>query len=210
VHNLSIGGCLLAGGGREHEVGDHVEVLLHLPHHNSVGVSAVVRRVDGRSMGLSFEHATPRAEDCIQDLVVEAFAKLHAHQEGHVSLVIEPQEAVRQRLLQQLEGLQQTALGVATALDAVQVLMERGERVDCAFIEVASLQLPSFELVEYLSQHHPHVRRVLIGDATELGHHWLSQASGEVHGLMELPSSDDALQRVLRRVRSVPREGTLS
>jgi hypothetical protein len=204
VRDLSIGGCLLAGGGENRRVGDHVEVLLHLPRHNSVGVTAVVRRVDECAMGLSFEHATPRAEDCIQDLVVEAFAMLRAHADGNVTLVIEPSETRRRTLLQQLKLLGQAAVGVATALDAVQVLMEQGERVDCAFIEAESLQVPSFELVEFLAHHHPHVRRVLIGDNDELGLHWLSEASGEVHGMMELPCSNDAVQRVLTRVRGLP------
>jgi hypothetical protein len=210
VRDLSIGGCLLAGGGHEHVVGDQVEVLLHLPGHNSVGVSAVVRRLDDRAMGLSFEHATPRAEDCIQELVVEAFATLRAHQEGHVALVIEPHETTRQRLLQQLAGIHQTAVGVATALDAVQVLMEQGERVDCAFIEAESLHVPSFELVEFLSQHHPRVRRVLIGEPAELTRHWLAEASGEVHGSMELPCSEERVQRVLAKVRGLQLDPPLS
>lgn len=204
VRDLSIGGCLLAGGGEHRVVGDRVEVLLHLPRRNSVGVTAVVRRVDECAMGLSFEHATPRAEDCIQDLVVEAFATLRAHADGHVALVIEPSELNRKALIQQLKSIGQAAVGVATALDAVQVLVEQGERVDCAFIEAESLQVPSFELVEFLTHHHPHVRRVLIGDVTELGQHWLSEASGEVHGMMELPCSNDSVQRMLSRVRGLP------
>jgi len=204
VRDLSIGGCLLSGGGSAREVGDHVEVLLHLPRHNSVGVTAIVRRVDHDAMGLSFEHATPRAEDCIQDLVLEAFTTLRAHAEGYVALVIEPYETTRKALVLQLQELGQPAVGVATALDAVQVLMEQGERVDCAFIEAESLQVPSFELVEFLAQHHPRVRRILIGEVQELGHHWLAEASGEVHGVMELPCSNEQIQRVLSRIRGIP------
>jgi len=204
VRDLSISGCLLAGGGDHRLIGDHVEVLLHLPRHNSVGVTAVVRRVDDHAMGLSFEHATPRAEDCIQELVVEAFASLQAHADGHLALVIEPSEANRGLLMQQLKTLGTSAVGVATALDAVQVLMEQGERVDCAFIEAESPQVPSLELVEFLTHQHPHVRRVLIGGGGDLGRHWLAEASGEVHGMMELPCTNDAVQRVLSRVRGLP------
>ncbi len=204
VRDLSIGGCLLAGGGEHCTVGDHVEVLLHLPRHNSVGVTAMVRRVDEAALGLRFEHATPRAEDCIQDLVVEAFATLRAHASGRVALIIDPSASRRTALLAQLEALQLPAVGVATALDAVQVLMEQGERVDCALIQAQSLHVPSFELVEFLAHQHPHVRRVLMGDGDSLSLHWLAETSGEVHAMMELPCTSEAVQRVLSRVRRLP------
>jgi len=204
VSDLSIGGCLLRGAGERRVVGDQVEVLLHLPRRNSVGITARVRRVGDQTMGLSFERASPRAEDCIQDLVVETFTTSRAHAQGHVALVIEPDAATRRALLEQLTSLGQPAVGAATALDAVQILMERGELVDFALIEAESLQLPSFELVEFLSQHHPHVRRVLIGDGEGLGQHWLSEASGEVHGMVELPCNNDVLSSMLRRGRVLP------
>jgi hypothetical protein len=202
VTDVSIGGCLLRGGP-EQKVGDEVDVMLHLPHRATIALHATVRRSDPSSVGLRFEHATPRAEDCIQDVVVEAFAREHAGN-GHVALVIEPRHAVRQALIRTLRELGQPAIGVATALDAVQLLVEEGERIDTAFIEAESTLLPSFELVEFLAHNHPRVRRILVGDSTHIEASWLAEATGEVHALLETPCNRDALHRLLARIGRVP------
>ncbi len=203
IRDLSTGGCLLSNVDAQRAVGERVEVLLHLPRHTSVGVSALVTRHMDDVMALSFEHATPRAEDCIQDLVLQAFIALRAHGEDFVALVIEPDASVRAQLLEQLNALGQPAIGVATALDAVQILMEQAERVDCALIQSRSLHVPSNEIVEFLSQHHPHTRRVLIGDAREVTEAWQRSAPDLVHSMLELPASDRMLEQVLSRVRGI-------
>ncbi len=203
VRDLSTGGCLLSDVDTPQVVGDHVEVFLQLPRHNSVGVSARVRRMADDVMALSFEHATPRAEDTIQDLVLQAFVALRAHGEDFVALVIEPSNTLRSALIDQLGTLGQPAIGVGTALDAVQILMEQAERVDCAFIQSRSAQVPSFEIVEFLAQHHPHIRRVLIGDAEEVARSWRAEPRELVHSLLELPASDRNLEHVLSRVRGI-------
>jgi hypothetical protein len=209
VHDLSIRGCLL-GGGTTREVGEQLDLLLHLPRRNSLAVRATVRRASEGTMGLSFEYTTPRADDCIQELVLEAFATLRAHAQGMVALVVEPRPLARSELVQALAKCGQLAVGVATPLDAVQLLVERGERVDCAFIEAESQHLPSFELIEYLAQHHPHVRRILVGENTLLSAYATAEATGEVHALLETPCSNMALEHTLARLRSVPREQPLS
>jgi len=206
--DVSIGGCSLRGNPPP-KVGDEVDVMLHLPHRNALAVHATVRRVDSSSVGLRFEHATPRAEDCIQDVVVEAVARAHLGN-THVALVIEPRHALRQSLVRTLRELGQQAIGVATALDAVQLLVEEGERIDTAFIEAESTSLPSDELVEFLAHNHPRVRRVLMGDSEHIQASWLAEATGEVHALLETPCSRDALHRLLSRIESVPMDATLS
>jgi hypothetical protein len=54
------------------------------------------------------------------------------------------------------------------------------------------------------------VRRVLIGEPSELGRQWLAEASGEVHGTLELPCSEETVQRVLSRVRGLALDPPLS
>jgi len=208
VQDVSIGGCSLSGGPSR-QVGEQVDILLHLPHRAPLALSAQVRRRDGLSMGLKFEHTTPKAEDCIQDFVVEAFARVTAD-DGRVALVIEPRHGERQTLVRTLRELGQRAIGVATALDALQLLAEEAEHVDTVFIEAESESLPSLELVEFLSHNHPRIRRVLIGDPNQIAASWVAQATGEVHALLETPCDPEAVHRVLHRLHFTPNDAALS
>jgi CheY-like chemotaxis protein len=209
VRDLSIGGCGLRGRG-VCRVNDEVLVHLHVPPQSSLSLNAIVARVDEQGLGLRFERTSPRAEDYIQDLVVNAFASSHAYAVGEVALVVEPRTEARNELVALLKRLGQPATGVASALDAVQLLLAQEERIAYVFIEAESRQLPSFELVEYLANQHPRVRRVLMGEGSTIGNYWSVEATGEVHALLETPCNEDATRRVLARLRSVPRGVTLS
>lgn len=208
VHDVSIGGCSLREGPAR-PVGEQVDVLLHLPHRAPLTLSARVRRSDTFSMGLKFEHTTPRAEDCIQDLVVETFARVAAD-DGRVALVVEPHHVERQALVRTLRELGKRAIGVATALDAVQLLVEEGNHVDTVFIEAESASLPSLELVEFLAHNHPRLRRVLIGERNLLAASWVAQATGDVHALLETPCDPEDVHRVIHRLQFVPNDAELS
>jgi hypothetical protein len=208
VQDVSIGGCSLREGPAR-PVGEQVDVLLHLPHRAPITLSARVRRSDQLSMGLKFEHTTARVEDSIQDLVVETFAR-GAADDGRVALVVEPRHVERQALVRTLRELGKRALGVATALDAVQLLVEEGSHVDTVFIEAESEKLPSLELVEFLAHNHPRLRRVLIGEKSQLAASWVAQATGDVHALLETPCDPEAVHRVMHRLRFVPTDTELS
>lgn len=223
VHDVSIGGCLLRGS-LPLPVSELIDVLLHLPHRAPLALSARVLRSDvlGKAtrshepsasnsfeIGLKFEHTTPIAEDCLQDFVVETFASAKAD-DGLIALVVEPRHVERQGLVRTLRELGRRAIGVATALDAVQLLGREGEHVDTVFIEAESSSLPSLELVEFLAHNHPHVRRVLVGEPSEIAASWVAQATGEVHALLETPCDQEAVHRVLHRLQFTPHDGALS
>jgi hypothetical protein len=223
VHDVSIGGCLLRGG-LALPVSEIVDVLLHLPHRAPLALAARVQRSEmlagatksheptasnSFEMGLRFEHTTPKAEDCLQDFVVETFARAR-EDDGLISLVVEPRHVERQGLVRTLRELGRRAIGVATALDAVQLLGREGEHVDTVFIEAESSSLPSLELVEFLAHNHPHVRRVLVGEPPEIAASWVAQATGEVHALLETPCDQEAVHRVLHRLQFTPHDGALS
>lgn len=226
VHDVSIGGCLLRGG-HALPVSEVVDVLLHLPHRAPLALSARVLRSQRLAsahtgavradkhhdssfeMGLKFEHTTPIAEDCLQDFVVETFARAKAD-DGRIALVVEPRHSERQALVRTLRELGRRSIGVATALDAVQLLGREGEHVDTVFIEAESSSLPSLELVEFLTHNHPHVRRVLVGEPSEIAASWVAQATGEVHALLETPCDEESVHRVLHRLQFTPHERPLS
>jgi hypothetical protein len=230
VHDVSIGGCLVRGRSVL-PVSEVVDVLLHLPHRGPLALSARVLRSellvpgddaaqqgqDRRDaaanalfeMGLRFEHTTPKAEDCLQDFVVEMFAR--AKVDGaQIAVVVEPRPGERQALVRTLRELGRRAIGVATALDAVQLLGREGEHVDTVFIEAESSSLPSLELVEFIAHNHPHIGRVLVGEAQHIAASWVAQATGEVHALLETPCNQDAVHRVLHRLQFTPHDGELS
>jgi CheY-like chemotaxis protein len=161
------------------------------------------------SMGLRFEHTPPKAEDCIQDFVVETFASAQAD-DGRITLVVEPHRVERQMLVRTLRELGRRAIGVATALDAVQLLGKEGEHIDTVFVEAESASLPSLELLEFLAHNHPRIRRVLVGEPSEIAASWVAQATGEVHALLETPCDQDAVHRVLHRLQFTPNDGALS
>jgi hypothetical protein len=208
VQDVSIGGCSLSGS-QPRSVGEHVDILLHLPHRAPLALSGRVQRSDALSMGLKFEHTTPIAEDCIQDVVVETFTSAKV-QSDLVTLVVEPRHAERQALVRMLRELGRRSIGVATALDAVQFLVEEGQHVDTVFVEAESTSLPSLELVEYLAHNHPRIRRVLVGDGKEIAAAWVAQATGEVHALLETPCDQETVHRVLHRLQFTPNDGAYS
>jgi len=224
VQDVSIGGCSLRGSPLL-PIGEHLELLLHLPHRAPLALSARVRRSDvtpaaptqklarpqgvAGSMGLRFKQTPPKAEDCIQDFVVETFASAQAD-DGRIALVVEPRHVERQMLVRTLRELGRRAIGAATALDAVQLLGKDGEHIDTVFIEAESRSLPSLELVEFLAHNYPRIRRVLVGGPSEIAASWVAQATGEVHALLETPCDQDAVHRVLHRLQFTPNDSALS
>ncbi len=202
VHDLCIEGCLLRNGP-PCKVGEHIELVLHLPDNPALWLSCEVRRCATDGIALRFEGLPPRVEDRLQDLVVESYARAHADSESF-SLVIEPRLAVRHALVRELDALGERAVGVAAPLDAVQLLLERGERVQTAFIGSARSASPGFELAEFLARHYPRTRRILIGNAGELEQAWLAETTGEVDGLLETPCTEEALRKLLHRISALP------
>lgn len=204
LQNLCIEGCSLIGRA-DCNVGERVALALHLQNRPTLWLTADVRRSSPHNIALRFVDAPPRVEDHIQDVVVEAYARTHDHGDSF-SLVIEPRIAIRSALVRKLDELGERAVGIATPLDAVQLLLERSERVLTAFIGPQRPLSPGFELAEFLARNYPHVRRVLIGAPSELSDAWVAETTGEADALLELPCSEDALRKLVHRISMLPRE----
>jgi hypothetical protein len=173
--------------------------------HHAPTPRAPAEQAQASTLGLCFEHTDPRSEDRLQDLVVEVYTRMHADSESF-SLVIDTRSHVRRGLVDHLDSVGERAIAVATPLDAVQLLLESGERVLTAFIGPDRSDAPTYELVEFLAHNYPRVRRVLIGDAGEVAGAWIAEATGEVHGLLETPCSEEQLRRLVHRISSLPHE----
>ncbi len=204
LRDLSIGGCALSGGP-ECAPDAHVELVLHLPERPALWLSAQVRRNQDDQLGLAFERTAAHIEDKLQDVVVEVFTRMHTDSD-HFSLVIEPRNYARASMVEHLVTLGERAIGVATPLDAVQTLLENGDRISSVFIGPQRPEMPSYELVEFVARNYPHVRRVLMGDAQQTAEAWLAEATGEVHALLETPIREEVLRRLVRRIITLPQE----
>jgi hypothetical protein len=205
LRDLCIAGCALMGRA-SCKPGERVELVLHVHEERPLWLSATIRRSYGDHIAVRFEPMSARVEDRLQDIVVETYARMHGHRD-RFSLVVEPDLAARRALVRSLDQLGQRAVGVATPLDAVQLLLERGKRVETAFVgPPSSTGAASFELVEFLARHYPHVRRVMMGDAKTLAASWAAEATGEVDALLETPCSDELLRKLVHRLESLPHE----
>ncbi len=145
LHDLSIGGCQLIGGPAR-PIGEEVDVLLHLPHREALLMHGHVARAANGHVGLCFDAPSPRAEDYIQELVFDALVHQRAPQDD-VILVVQPHTKLRSSIVQSLRELGMRSIGVSTALDAVQLLVEQGAHVRAAFIDAHDSAIPTQEIV---------------------------------------------------------------
>lgn len=204
LRDLCIEGCALSGPSAG-KPGERVALALHLDGAPTIWLAAEVRRSEEGCVGLRFLETPARIEDRLQDLVVDAYAR--AHDDGqHISLVIDARPTIRGNVVRGLDHIGEHAVGIATPLDAVQLLIERGTRVTTVYLGPQSKYSPNFELAEFIARHYPHIRRVLIGSAHELQDAWLAETTGEVDALLELPADDDQLRRLVHRIGMLPRD----
>ena len=204
LHDLCLEGCALSGPSAG-KPGERVALALHLEGAQTIWLAAEVRRSEEGCVGLRFLETPARIEDRLQDLVVDAYAR--AHDDGqHLALVIDARPTVRGMLVRGLDRIGEHAVGIATPLDAVQLLLERGTRVATVYLGSQSKYSPSFELVEFIARHYPHIRRVLIGNTAELADAWLAESTGEADALLELPADDDQLRKLVHRIGMLPHD----
>lgn len=202
LHDLSIAGCALVGRSNA-KAGDRVELVLHLNDDRPLWLSATIRRCQGHYIALRFERPNARVEDRLQDVVVETYARTHLDH-GRFSLVIEPNASLRRMLVRNLDAVGHHAVGVATPLDAVQLLLERGDHVHAAFLGPPPQSTgPTFELIEYLARYHPTIRRVLVGDGEAVARAETAELAGDIDARLELPCSEDALRLLVHRLESL-------
>jgi hypothetical protein len=208
VRDLSIGGCQLVDGPA-HPIGEEVDVLLHLAHRDALMLHGRVARIGRDRVGLRFDAPSPRAEDYIQELVFDALVHNREPQDD-VVLVVQPHSAMRTELVRSLRELGMRPVGVSTALDAVQLLVEQGEHVRAAFIDAHASSIPSQEIVEFLAHNHPRVRRVLVGELKTMDPALVAHATGEVDALLEPPVRIEAVRRLLVSLECPPHDADLS
>jgi CheY-like chemotaxis protein len=169
VEDLSSGGARVSGGP-DLIIGEMVRLLLNLPGRGPFSMSGrVVRRfhegrpsAEGRAFGISFtrisEPATPS-----QEATVTAMREHHGLQEQMVLVVDESTRACF-AMVQALQKVGRKAIAVTTPLDAIEWLLDGGSHFDVALVDIVQGQSDGCDLLSFLADEYPEVRRVLISD----------------------------------------------
>lgn len=110
-------------------------------------------------------------------------------------IVITSAPRLSSALERDLAELGRTTVLVATPLEAVSKLEDRGIRFDTAIVTFEPGGADQLDILEYLIDHHVDVRRILV--AEESCHE--AVAEGRVHAVLPKPWHPRNLRHVLRR-----------
>jgi CheY-like chemotaxis protein len=198
IINLSAGGVLLAGD-LPASIGAPVSVLLRLPGAPALRTEAALVRRDrtrqGSAFALSFTSLSTEDEEVVQRAVLAALDEARA---ASVLIVDEsPDESAA--LAAELGGLGWRAFAVRTPLEAAHVL-EEPHHLSLAVVDVVFGAGEKVDLLAYLAEHHPAVRRVVLSESTTL--YDLDRARSALrftlHGILHKPWTRSDLARVLQ------------
>jgi CheY-like chemotaxis protein len=201
VINASAGGLLLEG---ERPAKEKVGVELRLSRKRVVRTEAAVTRGPtlrlGQAFALSFVNLSPDDEDALQNAVL---AVLEEARTASV-LIIDGNLEICHALREAIGRMGSLAFGVGTPLEAVNVL-EQPNSFQVALIDVGlaggALGLATGrEVLGYMADHHPRLRRVLMAGnvppwQVELARKALLPYSA--HDVLAKPWSDSTLARAL-------------
>jgi CheY-like chemotaxis protein len=197
VVNLSAGGALFVGDIPA-ALGAPVRLLLTLPGGSSVRASAALVRRDqsrqGSAFALAFTALAAEDEEVIQRAVSAALDEARA---ASVLIVAESSDESA-ALTAQMNGLGWRAFAVRTPLEAAHVL-EEPNHLSLAVVDIVLGAGEKVDLLAYLAERHPSVRRVLLSEATSL--YDLDRARSSltfsIHGVLHKPCSTEELARLL-------------
>jgi len=200
VQNLSASGALLTGR-RDVSTDERVRVLLALPGRDPLVLAGrVARRASAPNqlyaLAVQFKHSTPGTEDEIQEALVAEIQRRAVADRPAVLLVQESSDLC-QRLRADLEWLGRRVLVATTPLDAVTLIENPDARVEQAFVDVSVGDLDGLELMQYIADEHPSVRRILVQGAVRPSVVELMQAARFVHGVIADPWDVETLREAV-------------
>jgi CheY-like chemotaxis protein len=200
VQNLSAGGVLLTGR-RSVDLDDHVRVVLPFPGRDAVVVEGRVTRCASAGNGIAavaveLRHRSPVTEDAIQQAMLDAILADDRRVRPAV-LLVEDCEDVCERITAGLVAAGRRVVTAATPLAAVQHLEDPTENIDTAFVDVSVGEADGLELVVFIRDEHPDIRRVLVQGTVRPSAAELMRSSELVHAVLDQGWDQDALSRAL-------------
>jgi CheY-like chemotaxis protein len=198
VVNVSVGGLLL-GGAMPAPVGTEVEVVLRLGPDRAVRTQAVICREqqsrEGTAFAVSFVALPAEDEARLRSAIDACLERVRSAS----ILVVDDSREVGQALSLELGRLGHAAHAVQTPLEAVCVLEERNQ-VAVAIVDLVLGNEHGLDLIAYLADHHPTVRRVLMSGHAHPAQLALSRhavARSAPHEILAKPWSQTTLVRAV-------------
>jgi CheY-like chemotaxis protein len=198
IINLSAGG-VLAAGEPPIKVGERLDALLHLSAGCEVRAEAVLTRCAqtrrGATFALSFPRISADAEDAIQDAVLAALEETR----GASVLIVDDSTEICSALRMQLRRLGHRAFAVGTPLEAVHFL-QQPNNIAVALVDLVLGTSNGLDVLAYLADQHPKVRRVLMSGRAlpsqlELARHTVLPFSA--HEVLPKPWTESSLSRAV-------------
>ena len=200
IEDLSIGGARITGAPGL-VIGEVVRLLLQLPGRRPFSMDGRIARqlpdlgtVIGR-YGLSFARISGPAQRDL-DATVAALQLTPAAPEA-VVLVVDDSPRMCSALVHDLNEMGRKGIAVTTPLDAIEWLLDVGSHIDAAFVDVMLGAASGCDLLSFLADEYPQVRRVLMADPLHPAHLERMQRGAEPHATLAKPWGAQDLQRVL-------------
>jgi CheY-like chemotaxis protein len=195
--NLSAGGVLLTGDPPL-RVGDQLALTLRLGDqvvHTEATVLREARTGHGPSWALAFHQLPPESEAIVHAAVVRALDEARAAS----VLIVDDSPEICQALRAHIGRLGHGAIAVGTPLEAMTFL-QGPNGVAVALVDVMLGAGHGADVLTYLSEHHPRVRRVLMSGRAHPEELALARA-GKVrlsaHKVLAKPWTPESLALVL-------------
>ena len=207
VENLSLGGAQLSGGPAI-RVGEEIKLILELPQ-GPVEVRGLVLRSDARArdaaLALRFHMLSRRAREAIGRAVAQALeeaARDSSSRPEPTVLVVDDSLLVRESLTRDIRRAGWEVACFSTSLDALDFLDRPESRIRVALVDLVRLN-EGKDLLNFLAEERPTIRRVLMSEEGRLGRDALATAATRANAVLAKPWDLESLVRTL-----MPEPGT--
>jgi CheY-like chemotaxis protein len=200
VEDLSAGGARISGVPTL-VVGEKIRLLLQLPGRGPFSLSGrVVRSFPdlggqrGPAFGVSFARVPDRVPETAEQ-TVSSLQKVHGVDDP-VVLVVDESTRTCFTLVQDLLRVGRKAIAVTTPLDAIEWLLDGGSYFDIALVDVVLGNADGCDLLNFLADEYPEVRRVVMSDRLRSGQLDRAHQIAQPHAVLHKPWNVEQLAQI--------------